>query len=124
MCKGNFLGGRVLLGRRLLCNQGLVWGGAPEDEKAWQKMEFWHRLIPKSSIEHFFIANSIEDEDQEKSILLSVVGAATYSLKRNLQSPTNPREKTFTLLVALLNPKPSALFQRFDRGLIHVVESP
>lgn len=68
-------------------------------------------------MEHFFIANNIDGEDKKKSILLSVVGAQTYSLIRNLLNPTKPGEKTFAQLVTLLknhfNPKPSEIVQRF-----------
>lgn len=62
------------------------------------KIQEWEEYC---NIEHFFIANYIEDvisqkksilSIQKKSILLSIVGAATYSLKRNLPSPTNPRD--------------------------------
>lgn len=68
-------------------------------------------------MEHIFIANDIDDVDKKKSILLSVVGAQTYSLMRNLLSPEKPGEKTFAQLEALLknhfNPKPSEIVQRF-----------
>ncbi|XP_055725310.1 uncharacterized protein LOC129815465 [Salvelinus fontinalis] len=68
-------------------------------------------------MEHFFAANEITDAAKQKSILISVVGAQTYSLMRNLLSPDKPGEKSFIDLVELLknhfNPKPSEIVQRF-----------
>ena len=79
------------------------------------KVQDWEEYC--EIIGHFFIANDIDDEDKMKSTLLSVVGAPTYSLMRNLLSPTKPGEKTYAELVTLLkthfNPKPSEIVQRF-----------
>lgn len=78
------------------------------------KVQSWEEYC--EIIEHFFTANYIED-DKKKSILLSVVGAQTYSLMRNLLSPIKPGDRTFAQLVTLLknhfNPKPSEIVQRF-----------
>ncbi|XP_061156017.1 uncharacterized protein K02A2.6-like [Syngnathus typhle] len=68
-------------------------------------------------MDQFFEANEIDDGDKQRAILLSVVGASTYSLMRNLLSPTKPKEKTYGELVALLknhfDPKPSEIVQRY-----------
>ncbi len=57
------------------------------------KVQVWEEYC--EIMEHFFTANDITEEDKKKSILLSVVGAQTYSLMRNLLSPAKPGEKTF-----------------------------
>ncbi len=68
-------------------------------------------------LHHFFEANEIDDASRQKAILLTSVGSQTYSLMRNLVSPTKPGDKTFDELVKLLkdhfNPKPSEIVQRF-----------
>lgn len=65
----------------------------------------------------FFVANGIDGADRKKAILLSGVGATTYSLMRSLLSPQKPGDKSFDELVALLtahfNPRPSEIVQRF-----------
>ncbi len=79
------------------------------------KVQAWEEYC--EIVEHFFTANDIDEGDKKKSIMLSVVGAQTYSLMRNLLSPAKPGEKTFEQLVTLLknhfNPKPSEIVQRF-----------
>ena len=66
---------------------------------------------------HYFIANKIDDAGIQRSILLSVVGAKTYSLIRNLVSPEKPGDKTFEALKTLiknhLQPKPLTIAERF-----------
>lgn len=68
-------------------------------------------------MQQFFEANEIEDGDKQRAILLSVVGASTYSLMRNLLSPEKPKDKTYQQLVLLLknhfDPKPSEIVQRY-----------
>ena len=70
----------------------------------------------------YFIANELDGDGDDaqkkrKAILLSAVGAATYSLVRKLCAPQKPSEKTFEELCTLLqehqNPKPSVIVQRF-----------
>lgn len=55
-----------------------------EENGDW--LEYTERL------EHFFAANEIADEDKKRSILLSVCGAKTYKLMRNLATPRKPGE--------------------------------
>ncbi|XP_030580469.1 uncharacterized protein K02A2.6-like [Archocentrus centrarchus] len=68
-------------------------------------------------LEQFFAANGITNADRQKAILISVVGASTYSLMRNLLSPAKPKDKTFQELVTLMKnhfePKPSEIVQRY-----------
>ncbi|KAI4895675.1 hypothetical protein NFI96_020671 [Prochilodus magdalenae] len=68
-------------------------------------------------LDYFFLANDITDGDKMKAILLSGVGATTYSLMRSLLCPQKPSDKTYKELVDLLkahfNPKPSEIVQRF-----------
>ena len=68
-------------------------------------------------LEQYFLANDVEDADKQRAILLSVCGAGTYQLIRNLVAPDKPSEKTFGAIVTLVrdhhNPPPSAIVQRF-----------
>lgn len=77
--------------------------------------EDWTEYVER--LEHFFLANGIDDADKRRSILLSVCGAKTYKLMRNLASPRKPGELTFGELVKLVQdhhcPKPSVIVQRF-----------
>lgn len=68
-------------------------------------------------LDFFFEANDIREEDRQKAVLLSGVGATTYSLLRSLISPQLPKDKTYAelreVLKAHFNPKPSEIVQRF-----------
>lgn len=57
------------------------------------KVQVWEGYC--EIMEHFFTANDITEGNKKKPTLLSVVGAQTYSLMRNLPSPAKPGEKTF-----------------------------
>ena len=71
-------------------------------------------------LQEYFIANKIEDAAKKKAVLLSIVGAETYQLMRNLTAPEKPTEKTFDQLVKLVkehyHPAPSVILQRFKFG--------
>ncbi len=76
-------------------------------------------------LDHFFMANNVTSAEKKRAVLLSCVGAQTYTLMRNLLSPDCPRERSYEDLVSLLkahfNPKPSEIVQRWkfnsrDRG--------
>lgn len=75
----------------------------------------WEEYI--EIIQHFFAANGINDANKQKSVLISAVGAETYSLMRNLVSPDKPGDRSFDELVKLMkdhyNPRPSEIVQRF-----------
>lgn len=65
----------------------------------------------------FFLANGIMEEDKKRSILLSVCGAKTYKVIRNLATPRKPGEIPHDELDKLVgnhhNPKPLVIVQRF-----------
>ena len=67
-------------------------------------------------LELYFTANDITERKQQ-GILLSVCGAETYRLIRDLVAPTKPTEKTFAELVKIVKnhqqPPPSIIVQRF-----------
>lgn len=64
----------------------------------------------------FFAANSVAD-DKRVPIFLTVVGSKTYSLLRNLVTPSLPQDKSFADLVEVLKshfePKPLVIAERF-----------
>jgi len=65
----------------------------------------------------YFEVNDIVDTDKQCAILLSVCGAACYTLIRNLVYPAKPVDKTFQELCDAMrthtSPKPSEIVQRF-----------
>jgi len=67
-------------------------------------------------IQLFFVANSIADE-KKVAVLLSVIGAKTYALLRDLLAPTKPQDKSFdelaTTLTTHFEPKPIVITERF-----------
>ena len=77
--------------------------------------EEWPQYVERLSF--FFTANSITDADKKRAVFLSVVGATTYKVLRDLLSPDKPGEKTFEELVEKLglhySPKPSEIVERF-----------
>ena len=81
----------------------------------YKEDEEWVEYIER--LTHYFTANEIENADKQRSILLSVCGAKTYKLIRNLLAPAKPDSKTFDELAELVknhrNPKPSEIVQRF-----------
>ncbi len=76
--------------------------------------EQWSAYVER--LEQFFEANDIA-EGKRVATLLSVMGAATYGLLRNLAQPNKPKEKTFDEIVAILKrqfePKPILVAERF-----------
>ena len=77
--------------------------------------EEWSQYEERLS--HFFLANGIDDAEKKRAVLLSVIGAMTYKVLRNLLAPAKPGEKTYDELVATLSvhysPPPSEIIQRF-----------
>ena len=65
----------------------------------------------------FFIENSITTVEKKRAVFLSVVGATTYKVLRNLISPELPSDKSYDELVSVLeqhyNPAPSEIVERF-----------
>ena len=68
-------------------------------------------------LEQYFLANDVEEAAKQRAIFLSVCGAPTYQLIRNLVAPEKPTDKSLQELVALvqnhLTPSPSEIVQRF-----------
>ena len=75
-------------------------------------------------LEQFLAANEIDNADRQKAIVISVVGASTYSLMHNLLSPDKPKDKSFQELVLLMknhfDPKPSEIVQswKLTQGIL------
>ena len=65
----------------------------------------------------YFTANDVDGANKKRAILLSVVGAQTYQLIRNLVVPGKPTEQSFADLVKLVKghyqPTPLVIVQRF-----------
>ena len=76
-------------------------------------------------MEHWRTANKTEEpapnqqdaKDQRVSVSLTVIGAKTYGVLRNLLTPDKPSDKTYTELVATLKthfkPKSLVIAERF-----------
>ncbi|MCY3927857.1 MAG: retroviral-like aspartic protease family protein [Acidobacteria bacterium] len=77
--------------------------------------ETWTAYVER--LGQYLTANKIEDADQQRAVLLSVCGAATYRLIRNLVSPKKPTELKFSEIVEIVqkhhDPKPSVIVQRY-----------
>ena len=75
----------------------------------------WQEYVER--LEHFFVANGIDDAEKKRAVFLSVMGAATYKTLRNLVSPDKPGDKTYGELVEKLSqhfrPAPSEIVERF-----------
>ena len=80
-----------------------------------QHKEEWPQYVERLGF--FFIANSITTIEKKRAVFLSVVGAATYKVLRNLISPELPSEKSYDELVSVLeqhyNHAPSEIVERF-----------
>ena len=80
-----------------------------------KEKEDWSSYVER--LEFFFEANSIEDVNKRKAILLSSCGAATYKLFKGLTAPEKPREKAFAVLIELMKnhqePQPNPIAERF-----------
>ena len=62
-----------------------------------QQKEEWTKYVER--LGYFFYANSIMEARKKQSILLSVMGAATYKVVCRLISPDKPRDKTYEELL-------------------------
>ena len=89
--------------------------------------ETWTSYIER--LEQYLAANKVEDADQQRAILLSICGPATYRLIHNSASPKKPTELKFKDIVDLVtkhhDPKPSVIVQRYHFSIQEtaVVES-
>ena len=77
--------------------------------------ETWTAYVER--LVQYLAANKVEDADQQRAVLLSVCGPATYRLIRNLVSPKKPTELKFAEIVEIVqkhhDPKPSVIIQRY-----------
>ena len=68
-------------------------------------------------LENFFTANSIDDADKKKAMLLHAVSAKCYKIIRNLLAPTKPSSSTHAAIKEAVrkhfDPKPSIIVQRY-----------
>ena len=62
--------------------------------------ESWESYCER--IELYFAANEVTEADTKRAILLTVCGAETYKLFRNLVHPSKPSEKTYDQLKACM----------------------
>ena len=69
-------------------------------------------------LQEYFLANDVDVAEKQRAILLSVCGAATYQLIRDLVSPARPNTTTFDEIVQLVQdhhqPPPSFIVQRYN----------
>ena len=63
------------------------------------KQEEWSYYTDR--LEYYFHANEIND-DKKKSVLLSVCGAETFRLIKNLTAPNGPAQKTYDQIKTLV----------------------
>ena len=79
------------------------------------KKEDWESYTEQ--LEQYFVANDVQVAAKQRAILLSVSGAQTYQLIRNLVAPRKPTDCYFRELVDMVQahhrPKPSVIIQRF-----------
>jgi len=65
----------------------------------------------------YLVANKVEDVDQQRAVLLSTCGPATYWLIWNLVSPKKPTELKFVEIIEIVQkhhyPKPSFIVQHY-----------
>ncbi|GFV93241.1 transposon Tf2-8 polyprotein [Trichonephila clavipes] len=77
-------------------------------------VEDWSSYVER--LESYFVVNGIEDK-MEVPAILSLMGATTYKLLKNLTTPNIPSELTYQDIVKLLsehlNPKPLEMTERF-----------
>uniref|UniRef100_A0A1X7UU79 Uncharacterized protein n=1 Tax=Amphimedon queenslandica TaxID=400682 RepID=A0A1X7UU79_AMPQE len=69
-------------------------------------------------LEHYLVANSIDDGNVQHAILLTNVGPPTYRLAKTLSLPKKPTNYTFAELVKMVtahfHPEPSPILKRFE----------
>ena len=78
--------------------------------------EEWPQYVAER-LEHFFAANSIAEDEKKSLVFLTMIGAATYKVLRDLVSPakpgTKPLEELLQKLEQYYSPRPSEIVQRF-----------
>ncbi len=80
------------------------------DEEDW--------IYYTEKLEQYFQANEVNAAEKQRAILLSVCGASTYQLIRDLVAPARPSTNTFQQVVQLVKehhqPPPSFIVQRHN----------
>ncbi|XP_062522706.1 uncharacterized protein LOC134197403 [Corticium candelabrum] len=75
----------------------------------------WEHYVERLGF--YFTANKVTDKDQRKAVLLSVCGAQTYKLIRNLLAPQTPDAVEYDDIVKRVQDhvrrKPSVILQQF-----------
>ena len=61
------------------------------------QVDDWTHYVER--LDYYFVANDMTNAEKKRAVLLSVVGATTYRLLRNLIAPAKPDEKTYKELV-------------------------
>ena len=68
-------------------------------------------------LQYFFTANKIDNTDQTKVLLLTVVGRMAFKLLRSLVAPEKLNDESYSDLVEAMmkhhNPKPSEIVHRY-----------
>ncbi|KAJ8909832.1 hypothetical protein NQ315_013806 [Exocentrus adspersus] len=64
------------------------------------KSDDW--IIYRERLEQYYTANSITSEQMKVATLLSIIGAETYKLLRDLSHPKLPKERKYDELMVLL----------------------
>ena len=68
-------------------------------------------------LQEYFIANDVKDGAKQRALLLSMCGAPTYQLIRNIIASAKPATKSLKQIVDTVcehhHPKPSAIVQWF-----------
>ena len=66
-------------------------------------------------LKHYFIANGIDSDEKQRSLLLSVCGVSTFKLIQSLLPGRKLEEKKFGEIAALVkfHPQPSEIVSRF-----------
>ena len=71
----------------------------------------------KERLDQYYLANDIDDAGKKRAILITVIGAQTYTLLKNLLHPALPSSKTFDELSETLKthlcPKPIVIAERY-----------
>jgi len=78
--------------------------------------ESWTTYIER--LNHYFVANDVEDVEKKRSILLSACGPATYKLIRSLVETGTLETTSYADIVKLVKayyePTPSIIIKRFQ----------
>ena len=75
----------------------------------------WNNYIKQ--MEFFFLANSIDDDNKKKAVLLKSCGSDTFKLFKSLTAPNDLACSSYTNIKQLMsehkNPKPNVIAERF-----------